>query len=530
MDRTPEIDVLVVGAGFGGLFLLHRLRALGFSTVVVEAGSDVGGTWYWNRYPGARCDIESLEYSFSFDEELQQEWHWSERYAAQPEILDYARHVADRFDLRRDIRFDTRVTGAVWDDTVERWQVATDAGGWSARFVVMATGTLSAPNAPDFPGLDSFAGRVLHTARWPDDVDLTGRRVAVVGTGSTAIQAIPLIAEVADELYVLQRTATYSVPARNGPLDPAVEAAVKADYAGLRARDRQMPGGFGSRFGWNDASAVATDPAERDAELERRWQIGGFAFLGAFADVILDPAANELVADFVRRKIRATVHDPATAELLCPTQPIACKRMCLDTGYYETFNRPNVHLVDVSGAGIERITPGGVVVAGVEYAVDTIVLATGFDALTGAVMRVDLVGRDGRSIRDAWSAGPVNLLGLAVPDFPNLFVLTGPGSPSVLTNMIVSIEEHVEWIAEALVHLRDHACSVIEATAEAADAWVDHVNLVASFTLYPSCNSWYLGANVAGKPRVFMPLPGFPAYVERCRDVARSGYEGFRLS
>ncbi len=530
MDRTPEIDVLVVGAGFGGLFLLHRLRGLGLSTVVVETGSDVGGTWYWNRYPGARCDIESLEYSFSFDEELQQEWHWSERYAAQPEILDYARHVADRFDLRRDIRFDTRVTGAVWDDTVERWQVATDAGGWSARFVVMATGTLSAPNAPDFPGLDSFAGRVLHTARWPDDVDLTGRRVAVVGTGSTAIQAIPLIAEVADELYVLQRTATYSVPARNGPLDPAVEAAVKADYAGLRARDRQMPGGFGSRFGWNDASAVATDPAERDAELERRWRIGGFAFLGAFADVILDPAANELVADFVRRKIRATVHDPATAELLCPTQPIACKRMCLDTGYYETFNRPNVHLVDVSGAGIERITPGGVVVAGVEYAVDTIVLATGFDALTGAVMRVDLVGRDGRSIRDAWSAGPVNLLGLAVPDFPNLFVLTGPGSPSVLTNMIVSIEEHVEWIAEALVHLRDHACSVIEATAEAADAWVDHVNLVASFTLYPSCNSWYLGANVAGKPRVFMPLPGFPAYVERCRDVARSGYEGFRLS
>ena len=526
-----EIDALVVGAGFGGLYLLHRFRGAGVSAVAIEAGSDVGGTWYWNRYPGARCDIESMEYSFSFDDDLQQEWHWSERYAAQPEILAYARHVADRFDLRRDIRFDTRVLGADWDDAAQRWQVRTSDGDWSARFVVMATGTLSAVNTPAFPGLADFTGATYHTARWPEaGVDFTGQRVAVVGTGSSAIQAIPIIAEQATELFVFQRTPTYSVPARNGPIDPAEEAAIKADYAGLRARDRQMPGGFGSRFGWNDASAVAATPEEREAEYERRWQIGGFAYLGAFSDTIIDPVANEHASEFVRKKIRSIVHDPATAELLCPTQPIACKRMCLDTGYYETYNRANVHLVDVSAAPIERITADGLVTGGREYIVDAIVFATGFDAMTGAVMAVDLHGRDAVSIHDAWAAGPVNYLGLMVPGFPNLFVLTGPGSPSVLTNMIVSIEEHVDWIADAVVDLRVHDLHVIEATREAADAWVEYVNLVASFTLYPSCNSWYLGANVPGKPRVFMPLPGLPAYVDRCNDVARNGYEGFARS
>ena len=531
---TPDHDVLVVGAGFGGLHLLHTLRGLGFSVRVVEAGTDVGGTWYWNRYPGARCDIESLEYSFSFDEALQQEWHWSERFAAQPEILAYARHVADRFDLRRDIRFSTRVTGADWDDAAHCWRVrteGTDPGETTARFVVMASGTLSVTNTPPFPGLDQFAGEVLHTARWPEGgVDLTGRRVAVVGTGSTAIQAIPLIAEQAADLTVLQRTATYSVPARNRPLDPDEEAAVKADYAGLRARDRAMPGGFGSRFGWSDRPATSVTAEEREAEYERCWATGGFALLGAFSDLIVDPVSNEWAAEFVRRKIRGIVTDPVTAEALCPTQPIACKRMCLDSGYYETFNRENVHLVDVNVDPIERVTPTGIVCGGVEHPVDVIVLATGFDAMTGAVMAVDLVGRDGVSIHEAWAAGPVNLLGLAVPEFPNLFVLTGPGSPSVLTNMIVSIEEHVAWIADALVHLRDRGLTAMEATSAAADEWVAYVNLVASYTLYPSCNSWYLGANVPGKPRIFMPLPGLPAYVEHCRSVARAGYEGFALT
>jgi len=534
---AEEVDALVVGAGFAGLYLLHRLRGLGFRTVVVDAAEDVGGTWYWNRYPGARCDIESMEYSFSFDEDLQQEWHWTERYAAQAEILAYARHVAERFDLRRDIRFATRVLGAEFDEATSRWTVRTDGGtdaegdGYSARFLVMATGTLSTVNAPAFAGLDTFTGDTYHTARWPDaGVDFTGKRVAVIGTGSSAIQAIPLIAEQADELFVFQRTATYSVPARNGPLDPVEEAAVKAEYAAMRARDRQTPGGFGSRFGWSDVSAHAMTAEEREAELERRWQIGGFAYLGAFNDGITDAQANEYASEFVRRKIRAMVDDPATAELLCPAQPIGCKRMCLDTGYYATYNRPTVHLVDVSTDPIERITPTGLVTGGTEYLVDTIVFATGFDAMTGAVMGVDITGRGGRTMQDAWAAGPVNYLGLAVPGFPNLFTITGPGSPSVLTNMIVSIEQHVEWISDALVRLRDRGLTTIEASDDAARGWVDYVNVLASFTLYPSCNSWYLGANVPGKPRVFMPCPGFPPYVERCDAVAANDYEGFALA
>ena len=528
---ATEVDAMVVGAGFAGLYLLHRLRGLGVRTVVVDAADDVGGTWYWNRYPGARCDVESMEYSFSFDEDLQQEWHWTERYAAQPEILAYAAHVADRFDLRRDIRFGTRVLAAAWDDSTGRWTVRTDAGDYEAQFFVMATGTLSAVNTPDFPGLDSFAGETYHTGRWPQaGVDFTGKRVAVIGTGSSGIQAIPIIAEQAADLTVFQRTPTYSVPARNGPLDPEVEAAVKADYAELRAADRQTVGGFGSRFGWREVAATSVSAEERNAEFERRWQEGGFSFLGAFNDTIIDPQANEYASEFVRGKIREIVDDPVTAELLCPAQPIACKRLCLDTGYYATYNRPTVHLVDVSTDPIERITPAGPVVGGREYAVDAIVFATGFDAMTGSVLRVDITGRDGVTMQDAWAAGPVNYLGLAVPGFPNLFVITGPGSPSVLTNMIVSIEQHVEWISDLLVAMRDQGRRTVEATPAAADAWIEHVNLIASFTLYPSCNSWYLGANVPGKPRVFMPCPGLPDYVARCDEVAALDYEGFALS
>ncbi|MFM8305304.1 MAG: flavin-containing monooxygenase [Actinomycetota bacterium] len=526
-----EVDAVVVGAGFAGLALLHRLRGLGFRTVVVDAAADVGGTWYWNRYPGARCDIESVEYSFSFDEELQQDWHWSERYAAQPEILAYARHVADRFDLRRDIRLGTRVERATFDEVAYRWSVVTDQGDYSARFLVMATGMLSAVNAPDFPGLADFSGATYHTARWPEDgVDFTGQRVAVVGTGSSAIQAIPIIAEQARQLFIFQRTAAYSVPARNRPLDPAEEAAVKADYAGMRARDRQMPGGFGSRFGWNERPAQAMTADEQEAELERRWEVGGFALLGAFADMLTDTRANEIAAEFVRRKIRATVDDPTTADLLCPTQPIGCKRLCLDTGYYATYNRPNVHLVDVSTEPIERVTPDGLVTGGTEYPVDAIVFATGFDAMTGAIARIDIVGRNGQAMQEAWCAGPVNYLGLTVPGFPNLFLVTGPGSPSVLTNMIVSIEQHVDWISTLLARMRDRGLETVEATEAAARAWVEEVNALASFTLYPSCSSWYLGANVPGKPRVFMPYPGFPMYTARCNAVVDHGYEGLVLA
>jgi cyclohexanone monooxygenase len=529
---AEDFDAVVVGAGFAGMYMLYRLRQLGFAARVYEAGSDVGGTWYWNRYPGARCDVESMEYSYQFSEDLQQEWHWTERYAAQPEILAYARHVAERFDLRRDIQFDTRVTTAAFDEGSGRWRVGTDAGDdVSARFLIMATGCLSAANVPDVDGIDTFAGEQYHTGRWPEEgVDFTGKRVGVIGTGSSAIQAIPVIAEQAAELYVFQRTPSYSVPARNRPLSPEEEAEIKANYREFRARNHAMPAGLGSRFTWNDTSALAVTDEEREREYEARWEIGGFAFLGAFGDTALNAEANEYAAEFVRRKIASIVEDPEVAELLMPRQRIGCKRLCLDTGYYETFNRPNVHLVDISNTPIDRIVESGLVIGGRTYDLDCIIFATGFDAMTGAILRVDITGRAGLSMRDAWADGPITYLGLGVPGFPNLFVITGPGSPSVLTNMIPAIEQHVNWIGDCVAYLRDHGYTMIEAAPDAADAWVAHVNAVADLTLYPTCNSWYLGANVPGKPRVFMPLPGWPPYVQKCEQVVANGYEGFVLT
>jgi len=525
------VDVVVVGAGFAGLYLVHRLRGVGLSVRAVEAGSGVGGTWYWNRYPGARCDVESLEYSYSFDEALQQEWEWTERYAGQPEILRYLDHVADRFDLRRDITFDTRVTAARFDEDTDRWTVRCDTGlGLSARFVVMATGCLSSTNRPDVPGRDTFRGGVHHTGEWPHEgVDLTGQRVGVIGTGSSAIQAIPVIADQAAELVVFQRTANYSVPARNAPLDPEHVGRVKADYAALRAANRRMSAGFG---GWNPppaGGALEADPGDRRRVYTERWERGGFGFLGGYTDLLITPESNDTAAEFVRERIREIVRDPAVAELLSPRQVIGCKRLCLDSGYFETFNRPHVRLVDISGSGIEEITPAGVRAAGEEFELDVIVFATGFDAMTGTLLKIDLQGRDGRTLRDEWAAGPRTYLGLGVPGLPNLFIVTGPGSPSVLTNMVTSIEHHVDWITECLEHLRAIGCTRIEADDRAADAWVAYVNSVADMTLFPTCNSWYLGANVPGKPRVFMPLPGFTAYADRCAAVAASGYEGFVL-
>jgi cation diffusion facilitator CzcD-associated flavoprotein CzcO len=527
-----EFDAVVVGAGFGGLYALHRLRTVGLSARVFEAGTDVGGTWYWNRYPGARCDVESLEYSYQFSEELQQEWVWTERYAGQPEILRYLRHVADRFGLRDGIQLDTRVTAARFDDSSSRWNVSTDAGDEvSAQFLIMATGCLSAANMPDVAGVETFEGGVYHTGRWPHEgVDLAGKRVGVVGTGSSGIQSIPVIAKEARELFVFQRTAQYSIPARNQPLDPAEQAAIKADYAGLRARNNRMPGAFGSRFTWNTASALEADPEERDREFETRWAVGGFQFLGAFGDTGQDLRANYFPAEFVRTKIREIVRDPEVAALLSPKQAIGCKRICLDTDYFETFNRPNVHLVDISDSPLEALTPKGLRTGGREYELDCIVFATGYDAMTGALLRVDISGRGGATLRESWAAGPVTYLGLGIPGFPNLFVIAGPGSPSVLANVITCDEQHVEWVTDCIQYLRARGYRDIEATPEAADAWVTHVNQVADTTLYPTCNSWYLGANVPGKPRVFMPLPGYPAYVEKCDDVAANEYEGFTLS
>ena len=533
-DQQDQFDAVIVGAGFAGMYMLHTLREHGFRARVFEVADDVGGTWYWNRYPGARCDVDSLEYSYSFSPELEQEWEWTERYAAQPEILRYAQHVADRFDLRRDIRFETRVLSADFDDADARWTVVTRGTDGSERttrsqFLIMAVGCLSSTNLPEFPGRDSFTGDSFHTGTWPHDgVDFTGKRVAVIGTGSSAIQSIPVIAQQAAHLTVFQRTPTYTVPAHNRPLTPGEIAAVKADYSALRAANRQMSGGFGATYERGDISALAVDDATRTAEYAKRWDIGGFTFLGGFNDLILDEQANQTAAEFVRQKIAATVQDPATAALLTPSHVIACKRLCFDTGYYETFNRPNVSLVDVSNAPIE-ITATGVRTGGVEHEVDAIVYATGFDAMTGSLLKIDARGPE-TTLREAWAAGPRTYLGLAVHGLPNMFTISGPGSPSVLTNMITSIEQHVEWIRDCLVAMRERGLHRIEATEAAQDAWVDYVNAVADMTLFPRCNSWYLGANVPGKTRVFMPLPGFPPYAEQCASVAAADYEGFVLA
>ena len=523
-----SLDVAIVGAGFAGLYMLHRARKLGLRARVFEQGGGVGGTWYWNRYPGARCDVESLEYSYSFDERLQQEWRWSERYASQPEILRYLEHVAERFDLKKDIEFNCRITSASFDGKC--WVVSDGKTQVRTSFLVMATGCLSSTNHPKFDGLDSYQGKTYHTGRWPHEgVDFTGLRVGVIGTGSSSVQSIPIIAAQAHSLVVFQRTATYSVPARNAPLDPAEVARVKADYAGLRARNRQMINGFGSRTPRSTESALAATREERARAFEGRWQQGGLYYLGAFGDLILDARANDLAAEFVRGKIRETVRDPAVAKLLEPRQPIGCKRLCVDSGYFETFNRPNVRLVDVNRTPIERFTPHGLRAGGEDFAFDAVVFATGFDAMTGALNRIDIRGRGGVALADKWRAGPLTYLGLGVAGFPNLFIIAGPGSPSVLTNMVVSIEQHVDWIAGCLAHLRAHGRATIEASPRAEQGWVAHVNEVASRTVYPGCNSWYLGANIPGKTRVFMPLLGFPAYAERCAEVAARGYEGFEI-
>ncbi len=530
---AQPLDMLIVGAGFAGLYMLHKARQQGLNARAIEAAPSVGGTWYHNRYPGARVDIQSMEYSYAFDESLQQQWRWSERYAPQPELLRYANHVADRFALRDGIRLSTRIAGAFFDEVHKHWQVSSERGErWSARFLVLASGPLSSPNRPDFPGLQDFAGPVLHTADWPHEpVDFAGQRVAVVGTGSSAVQAIPLIAQQAKALSVFQRTAAYAVPAHNGPLDPDFEATIKSDYAGFRARNRRMHGGFGSMLPPNPVSALAVSDEERNVSFEARWRIGGFALLGAFNDLLLNERSNALAAQFVRDKIAAIVKDPATAQRLQPSHTIGCKRLCVDSGYYATYNRPNVTLVDIADAPIERITASGLRSGGQDFEFDTLVLATGFDAMTGTLMRLDLRGRGGLRIQDKWRAGPLNYLGLGIAGFPNLFNIAGPGSTSAFTNVIVAIEQHVEWIANCVAHVDARHLATIEPTEAAEAAWAEHVNAAARRTVFLSCNSWYLGANIAGKPRMFMPLAGgFPQYAERCAEVARRGYEGFVLA
>ena len=540
-------DVVIIGAGFSGLYMLHRLRSTGFKTRVFEQASDVGGTWYWNRYPGARCDVESMQYAYSFSSELEQEWEWTERYATQPEILRYVDHVADRFDLRHEIQFNTRVATAIFNETGSRWMIETSNGEHiSATYCVMATGCLSSTNTPNFEGVESFSGSLYHTGEWPhQEIDFSGQRVGIIGTGSSAIQSIPLIAEQAKHLYVFQRTPHYTVPARNQPLqsDPKTQhpgrkaygydedmtvEEIKADYLGLRQRALESFAALA--FTPNRQSALEMTEMERQREFEKRWEQGGLTFQGVFSDFSISREANECAAEFLRRKIQQTVKDSVVAKALVPTYTIGCKRLAVDTGYYETYNRPNVTLVDVSKSPIERITSAGVYAQGREYPLNSLIMATGFDAMTGTLLKIDIQGRGGLRLREKWVEGPKSYLGLCLAGFPNLFTITGPGSPSVLTNMLMSIEQHVDWIADCGEYLRDRNIAEIEPTLEAENEWVTHNNEVASDHIRNSCSSWYVGGNIEGKPRVFMPyVGGFPNYVEKCRNIAAKGYEGFVL-
>ena len=522
-----ECDVVVVGAGFGGLYALHKLREIGFSVHGLEAAPDVGGTWYWNRYPGARCDVPSLFYSYSWSPELRREWRWSNNYAGQDEILRYAQFVADRLDLRKLIEFDTKVASATFDEETERWIVRTDRGTClRARFCVMATGGLSVPNTPDIPGVSDFEGEILHTARWPQEpVNFEGRRIGIIGTGSSGVQAIPMIAQTAKQLVVFQRTPNFSVPARNRPL-------VEDDYTQFEAGFDDYIGSLErSDFGRVPPTAFGAEIPPRDvqwARYEQLWRDGGSGgFLKAFPNILTSHEVNDVACDFVRQKIRETVKDPRTADALCPSgYPFGVKRLCVDTDYFKTYNRDNVELVNLREEPIQRITAHAVETASRHFELDALVFATGFDAVTGALLKVDISGRKGVTLKEAWSEGPKSYLGLTVVGFPNLFSITGPGSPSVIGNVITNCEYHVDWIAECLTHMRQRGLSTIEPDREAQSAWVEHVAEVANRTLFPKANSWYLGVNIPGKPRVFMPYIG-EGYRTTCKEIVADGYRGF---
>jgi len=540
-SAIPQVDVVVVGAGFAGLYLLHKLKGHGLNVQVFEAGDGVGGTWYWNRYPGARCDAESMAYSYSFSAEMEQQWEWTERYATQPEILRYINHVADRFDLWPNIKLNTRVIAAQYQDEGDRWIVETNQGDKiSAQFCIMATGCLSTPQIPDIAGLNSFQGPTHYASQWPHEgVDFSGQRVGLIGTGSSAIQAIPVIAKQAKQLTVFQRTANYSIPAHNGTLDPAWVTDYKKDYQ--KHRDDYRHGrvsSFGDLMipdefrGMSETLITSVPLAEAHAMLEKFWQFGGARFLGTYIDTMVSQEANDIVAEFVKNKIRNIVEDKDIADLLCPTtHPIGTKRICVDSDYYATYNRANVKLVDVASFPIETITETGLATGDNTYEFDMLVLATGFDAMTGTLLAMDIRGVDGLSLGCKWEAGPRSYLGLGIHGFPNFFTITGPGSPSVLSNMIVSIEQHVDWITDFINHMRSNNLHRFEAELAAEDKWVEHVNEVANATLFPKGGSWYLGANIPGKPRVFMPYAGgVGPYRELCDQITEKGYEGFSFS
>ena len=526
-----NLDAVVVGAGFSGLYMTHLLHTRGLSVQGFEAGADVGGTWYWNRYPGARCDSESLSYSYSFLPELDQAWKWPERYSEQPEILKYIKHVATTLKLHRHFRFDTPVTTATFDTASNLWTIGTASDDQvTARYLIMATGCLSKPNWPAIDGIERFAGDQYHTGLWPHEgVDFSGKRVAVIGTGSTGIQSIPKIAQHAEQLFVFQRTANHCVPAHNAPMDAQAEKSYKTRYAQMRDKARHSISG--DVVPEDYLTIMDLDDDELTKELDRAWAQGGFYTQYPYHDLLTSHEANERVAEYSRNHIRARVKNAEVAELLCAKDhPFGAKRLCADSFYFETFNEEHVHLVDLHASPIRAIDERGVATSERHYEVDAIVFATGFDAMTGALNAVDIRGRDGASLRDAWRDGPVNYLGLGIAGFPNLFTVTGPGSPSVLTNMVSSIEQHVEWIDDCLAWMGARGAARIEATGEAQARWVEYVNQSADATLFPKANSWYVGANIPGKARVFMPyVNGLNVYRAECDAVADDGYRGFTV-
>ena len=525
INEVQELDAVVIGSGFAGLYMNYALQ-------VFEAGTDVGGTWFWNRYPGARCDSPSYMYCFSFDKDLMQEWDWSGKYPEQPEILRYLNHVADRFDLRSNIKFSTRVTAAHFNESTDRWDVETDQGDKiSAKFLVTAIGCLSSGQIPDIAGRDTFAGESYHTGAWPHEgVDFANKRVGVIGTGSSGVQSIPVIAGQAGHLHVFQRTPQYTLPARHGNVDKAFLDDIKQDYDAIYEKARRSSGGL--PIDAIERSALDVSDEERLQIYEELWEEGGFKFLfGSFFDIVVDRRANDTASEFIRGKIREIVEDPDIAEKLVPVDhPFTSKRPLIDTDYFDTYNRDNVTLVDIRHSPIQEITPTGIQTEDTEYELDIIVFATGFDAMTGTFNKIDFQGRGGEKLKDKWEAGPQTYLGVATAGFPNMFMITGPGSPSVLSNMPVSIEQHVEWISGAITHMNAQNIAVIEADRDAEVEWGAHVNEIAEQTMFMLADSWYLGANIPGKPRVFTPYAaGVGVYREKCDEVTAAGYEGFKL-
>ena len=531
-QHNEELDVIIVGAGFSGLYMLYKMRKMNLKALIIERASDAGGTWFWNRYPGARCDIESIEYSYSFSDELQQEWNWSNRYSDQSEILDYINYVVKKFNLKENIVFNTSVKSATFDENLKNWIVETDSKSYSSKFCVMATGTLSSIKQPNFDGLENFKGDWYVTGEWPHEkLDFTSKKVAIIGTGSSAVQSIPVIAQEAKNLTVFQRSPNYTIPANNRPLTEKELSNAKSSYDQIREKAKYTRAGIGYNQ-FEERKLLDLSSEEIKKELNNRWKIGGQEiFTAGFTDVGVNVEANKIVADFVKSKIKEIVKDPNVAELLSPEDAIGCKRLCADTNYFETYNRENVELIDLNSNPINSITENGILTKNKEFKFDTIIFATGFDAMTGALQAIDITGKNGKKLKQVWKDGPKSFLGLLINGFPNLFTVTGPGSPSVLTNMMVAIEQHVEWISDCINFLSKSNLNEVEADELFQIEWMDHIEEVAKNTLRYTCNSWYVGANVPGKKRVFMPYAGgFGKYREKCDEIAENNYSILRIS